>query len=158
MKFFHKVYDSWQVKQYKKYHHIYPILKKYIGKKMTLLDLGIGKGWFEQFLAKKGFMFSRIVGVDTGLDIVGQKIKEVEYVFDRVFKTDEKFDFVVCFDAFHLLKNKKIMDFVKPGGYLLVSLPLRQKDKLDVFSKEKIVEKGEIGEDEVDYFVFLKNE
>lgn len=59
-KFFEKIYDSWKTKQLQKYHSILPKLKPFLKNNMTLLDLGVGQAWLEEFLQRKGFQFSAL--------------------------------------------------------------------------------------------------
>lgn len=156
-KFFEKIYDSWKTKQLQKYHSILPKLKPFLKNNISLLDLGVGQAWLEEFLQRKGFQFSRILGVDVSEEAITPRKKGIEYVLTTNFKTEEKFDFLVCFDAFHLLKNQDVLRFLKEDGLALISLPERWQAKLKLFPEELIQEKGKAGLEEIDHFIIMKN-
>lgn len=149
--FFPQIYDSWNSKQLQKYRHLFLILKTHVSRNCSLLDLGIGKAWFEDFLLRKGFQFSKIVGIDVSEDAVSPKKPFIEYLYSS---PKEKFDFVVCFDSFHLLEDKDIRKFLKPKGIALISLPFSKKHLLSSIKGKKLAE-GVIGIEEKDWFVLL---
>ena len=155
-RFSSKIYSSWREKQRQKYAQLYPSLKPFLSP-VSLLDLGIGQGWFEEFLREKGHNFSRTVGFDVGEEAVKPRLEGIEYVLGESFQGKELFDFVVCFDAYHLMEDSPL-DFVKPGGLLLVALPLRWARKLEDFAGQKIMAQGEIGEEEVDKFLLIQKD
>lgn len=100
--------------------HLVPLLPTPVA---SLLDVGIGPAWWEEFLAEQGMTTPRIVGVDISAEAIAPPRPDITYILDPDFHTQETFDLVVCWDAYHLLKNKNLFDFVKPGGLLLVSEP-----------------------------------
>lgn len=153
-----KIYEAWHKKQLQKYKDIFPRIKRYLKKDMTVIDIGIGPGWLEEFLRDKGFKFKKIVGVDTDPKIVEPRKWYVEYHITDHFSTDEKFDLLICFDTLHLIKRpkKKLLNMVKPNGFALFSLPLKFKRIFDLFVDQEIIEAGEMGEDEIDYFILIK--
>src|SRR3989338_660062 len=68
--FFDKIYDSWKDKQLEKYEEIFPLILPYLIEINSVLDLGIGKAWFESFLLSKGIKFPRVLGVDISEEAV----------------------------------------------------------------------------------------
>lgn len=115
-----------------KYEQVWPHLAPLLPAPLSsLLDVGIGPAWFEAFLAEKGVHIPRIVGVDVSEEAITPRKEGIDYLLDPDFHTQEKFDLVVCWDAYHLLKNKNLIDFVKPDGLLLVSEPPAFKEKLE---------------------------
>ena len=153
-RFSSKIYSSWREKQRQKYAQLYPSLKPFLSP-APLLDLGIGLGWFEEFLREKGHDFSRTVGFDVSEEAVKPRLEGVEYVLGESFQSEELFDLVVCFDAYHLMEANPL-DFVKPGGLLLVSLPLRWAKRLADFAGQEVLAQGEIGEEEIDRFLLVR--
>ena len=151
-----KIYDSWKLKQLQKYHHLFPILKKHLRNNSSVLDLGIGRAWFEEFLIKKGFTFSKITGVDAEKDSIEPRKEFIEYHLTSHFNSEEKFDFIVCFDSYHLLQNKNLLSFAKQNSLILISLPLRWEKQLNDFKELNIIEEGIIGEEEKDHFILIK--
>ena len=150
-----EVYASWQSKQRQKYARLFPRLEPLLSPEFSLLDLGIGQGWFESFLREQGCRFSQVVGFDVQEKAVFPRLEGVGYVIAPRFTSTEKFDFVVCFDAYHLMEQNPL-DFVKVGGLLLVSLPLRWAEKLNDFGQQEIIAQGEIGEEERDRFILIR--
>ena len=150
-----EVYAAWRGKQRQKYAQLFPRLKPLLSSEFSLLDLGIGQGWFESFLAEQGLRFNQVVGFDVQEKAVAPRLEGVDYVIAPRFTRQEKFDFVVCFDAYHLM-DQNPLDFVKAGGLLLVSLPLRWREKLNDFGQQEIIAQGEIGQEEVDRFLLIR--
>jgi 2-polyprenyl-3-methyl-5-hydroxy-6-metoxy-1,4-benzoquinol methylase len=111
----------------------------------SMLDVGIGYGWWEEFLATKKIIIPRIVGVDIDEGAVSPRKKNIEYHLGPAFSTKETFDFVVCWDAYHLLgkSTTNLWQWVKPNGFLLVSEPQPFAHRLDA-----IVGKGNVLMDE----------
>ncbi len=155
MPFSTDIYGSWREKQFEKYSDLLPKVKGYLKKDYSVLDIGIGKAWFEEFLEGKKVKFKEVVGIDADERMTLPQKKGIIYLITDDFLTSKKFDFVVCFDTLHLLKEpKKLLGYSK--NLVLVSLPMSFRDKLEVFRKENIVEEGEIGKQEKDYFVLIK--
>lgn len=154
MAFSADVYESWREKQLEKYRDLLPVLKRHLAGG-SLLDIGIGKAWFEEFLASEGMQFSEIVGVDANERMTLPRRQGITYFITDDFMTARKFDFVVCFDTLHLLKDpRKLMGYSQ--DLVLVSLPVKFRDKLAVFGGESILEQGEIGKQEKDCFFLIK--
>ena len=85
--FFDKIYGSWKWIQKKKYKRIMGILPYLGGKK--ILDIGIGPGYFEEFLKGEG-IYADIIGLDVnkpaGNSVIGDgnELPFADYVFDMV--------------------------------------------------------------------------
>jgi len=155
MPFSTDIYESWREKQFEKYSDLFPRLKDYLKGEYSVLDIGIGKAWFEEFLEAKRVKFKEVVGIDTDERMTLPQKKGITYFITHDFLTTKKFDFVVCFDTLHLLKDPhRVLDYSK--NLVLVSLPMAFKDKLDPFRSQNILEQGEIGKQEKDYFVLIK--
>ena len=154
--FFDKIYDSWKPKQLEKFEQAFPLLKMHLKEKQAMLDLGIGKAWFECFLYDRGFKLGRIVGVDINELLVKPRLSWIEYKFSKNFQTSEKFDWVVCIDSLHLLEDKNILKFLKPKGFALVCLPSTFLHEFPKFENAEVLHEGFIGNQEKDYFQVLQ--
>ena len=155
MKFSADIYESWREKQREKYEELFPKLKSHLKKGFALLDIGIGRAWFEDFLNDRKVGFKEIIGVDVDEIMTLPQKKGITYFITDDFVTAREFDFVVCFDTLHLLSEpRKLLRYSK--NLVLVSLPMAFKEKLEVFRDQKIIEEGEIGNQEKDYFILIK--
>lgn len=153
-----EIYDTWRKKQLQKYEELFPRIKEYLKKEWSVIDIGIGPAWLEDFLKEKGMNFKKIVGVDPDPKIIEPRKEYIEYHVTEHFETEEKFDLLICFDVLHLIKEpEKLLRLVKPGGYMLLSVPLKFKEKLDVFKELEPIAGGEIGKEEIDYFIFIRS-
>ena len=150
-----RIYGSWKAKQWSKYEQVFPQIKPFLSDGMTFLDYGIGKAWFEDFFRAKEVFFSRVLGYDISEEAVCPRKDGIEYCLSPKLSSREQFDFVVCFDAYHLAEENPL-SFVKPGGLFLVSLPLRWWKTLDDFKGERVLAQGEIGIEEKDYFLLIE--
>jgi SAM-dependent methyltransferase len=154
------VYASWRGIQYEKYEQLYPHIAKHLKKGWTVLDIGVGKGWFEDFLREKGFAFKRIVGVDSDPKMVEPRKPYIKYHLGSAddFETRDKFNLIVLFDSLHLLKEPtRILSFAKAkDAYILASEPQKFEACLNVLVEKKLVADGYIGSVEKDRFVFVK--
>lgn len=122
-----------------------------------MLDLGIGYAWWEEFLEEKKIRVSRIVGTDLNEEAVSPRKKNVEYHLGSSFQTKETFDFVVCWDAYHLLGKMDVWKMVKPNGLLLVSEPKPFAHLLDSVSmKGKILVDEWVGKTEESRLILLR--
>ncbi len=155
MPFSTDIYGSWREKQLEKYSELFPKIGKYLKKEFSVLDMGIGKAWLEEFLGEKGVALKEVIGVDVDERMTLPQRKGITYFITDDFKTNRKFDLVVCFDTLHLMKEpRRLLGYSR--NLVLVSLPMRFKDRLDAFRDQNIMEEGEIGEEEKDYFVLIK--
>lgn len=155
-----KIYKSWKTKQEQKYTELIPKIIKYLNKKMSVIDIGIGPAWIYDFFEKEKIIFRKIIGIDPDSEIIKPKRKNIEYHITDWFASNEKFDFLICFDVMHLVeKPLALLNYVKKNGYALISVPYKHKNLLNHFIDNKnteVIKEGNIGNEEVDYFVFLK--
>jgi SAM-dependent methyltransferase len=155
MPFSTDIYESWREKQLEKYSDLFPRLKDHLRGEYSVLDIGVGKAWFEEFLEGKKVKFKEVVGIDTDERMTLPQKKGITYFITDDFLTAKKFDFVVCFDTLHLLKDpRRILDYSR--NLVLISLPMAFKEKLGAFDSLNVIEQGEIGKQERDYFVLIK--
>jgi len=115
------------------------ILKPYIGKGMTVLDLGCGPGFFSVEIAKMVSDSGKVIAADlqTGmLEKVTQKIKRTELERrieihkcedDRIGVT-ENVDFVLAFYMIHETPSpeklfEEVKSILKPGGKFYIIEP-----------------------------------
>ncbi|MBS3060626.1 MAG: methyltransferase domain-containing protein [DPANN group archaeon] len=155
MEYSNQIYESWRPKQFEKYEDLWETLEFYMHDKKSLLDIGIGRAWFEDFLDFKQHGIKRIVGVDVSDEAIGKRKPNIEYHVTDNFVTDEKFDLIICIDAYHLLKNKNLERYANPGGVVVVSLPVRMDGQLKYLA-EKATSSGYIGKSELDFYVLVK--
>jgi len=148
-----QVYGSWKSKQFEKYEELLQVLLELLPKKLRVLDIGVGKAWFEEFLLDNGFCFSRVVGVDVSEEMIEPRKSFVEYHLTNDFKTSEEFDLLVCFDSFHLLPEGYLSRF--KARFVLVSVPERFSATLKRV-KGEIIREGFVGKQEKDVFVLIE--
>lgn len=144
--------------QHAKYAQLWPHIKSFFAPhaRTTLLDVGIGPAWLESFLAEKNVSFTRILGVDVSESSLSVRKKGIEYVIDPAFDTDEKFDIVICFDAWHCIPNLNLEKFVKKNGLIIVSEPLTFESQLEKLPANRLVDVV-VGEMEKSRVVVWKN-
>lgn len=143
--------------QHAKYAQLWPQIKPFFdsNKPLTLLDVGIGPAWLEGFLAEKNVSFSRVVGVDISEEAIAPRKEGIEYVLTPNFNSDEKFDVVICFDAWHCFPQMDLKKFVKPNGLFIVSEPLAFETQLEKLSEKRPVD-AVVGEMEKSRIVLVK--
>jgi len=156
VEFFDKVYESWKPKQLQKFEQLLPFLKMHLKKEHSVLDLGVGKAWFESFLLDRDFKLGRIVGVDVNEFLVNPKRSWIQYAFSKNFQAKEKFDWVVCFDSLHLFSDKQVLKFLKPKGFALIALPVSLMREIPKFPQAQVLHEGFVGVEEKDYFQILQ--
>ena len=154
--FFDKVYESWRPKQLQKFEQLRPFLKMHLKKEHSILDLGIGRAWFESFLLDRDLKLGKIVGVDLNEFLVNPKLSWIQYEFSKNFQTKEKFDWVVCFDSLHLFSDKQVLKFLKPKGFALIALPVSLMHEIPKFPHARVLHEGFVGVEEKDYFQLLQ--
>lgn len=108
---------------------IFPLLRKL--RKLVVLDAGCASGYVGGFVRKNG---NYVIGIDgTRRDIlVARKSLDEAYVFD-LEKDDRKkfrnrFDYIIFSEVIeHLFEPekvlKKLVGWLKPGGYILITTP-----------------------------------
>lgn len=156
----HYYRDHYHPIQWEKYTQAWALIKTHVPKTIpSMLDVGIGYAWWEEFLEEKKIRVQKIVGVDVDEEAVSPRKKKIEYHLGTKFQTKETFDFVVCWDAYHLLgkSNGNLWKWVKPNGLLLVSEPKPFAHLLDTFFvKGKIVVDEWVGKTEQSRFLVLR--
>lgn len=155
--FFDRVYESWKPKQLEKFERLLPFFKMHFKPSSSILDLGVGRAWFESFLLDNDLRLGKVVGVDLNELLVKPRLKWIDYRFSKDFNTEERFDFIVCIDSLHLLPDKQIQKFAKPSGFILVSIPNTFLHELPKFKDCEVLHEGFVGEQEKDYFQLLRN-
>lgn len=98
----------------------------YLPSESTILDMGMGEGRNAVFLATKGH---KVTGIDISSVAIKKarklakenkvKIKTVVGTLNKYKIRPESFDAIVCFYYVDRKLNKKIIDWLKPGGILV---------------------------------------
>ena len=124
------IYDSWKRdSQFAKYLEMIPLLQV-VNLNGKSLDIGIGTALFEEFLKSNGTDLD-VVGIDPDPMMLNEARKRgynvVQGIAEKLPFENESFDFVICLDAMHAVKDQpKAMDEIrrvlKPGGHMLISL------------------------------------
>ncbi|MFH1751866.1 MAG: methyltransferase domain-containing protein [archaeon] len=155
-----ETYDSWKPLQQEKYVELFPLIKNFLSKDFTVLDLGIGKAWFYGFLKQENFVFKKVVGIDIDEKAIAPRSNQIEYFLTENFSSKQRFDLIVCFDSFHLLNDYNLFDFTKKNSLILISLPLKWEKKLLEFKNKNsnlnVLVEGIIGVKEKDFFCLFK--
>lgn len=121
-----KIYESWKDIQRQKYDSILNILGKdflkglFSGKRV--LDLGIGFGYFEDFLEENKIK-ARIIGLDRDQE-AAQKCKVPLIIgnANRLPFKSEAFDILLSIDSFHSIKSGDFSRVVKKKGFALITM------------------------------------
>lgn len=121
-----KIYESWKDIQRQKYESILNILGKdflkglFSGKRV--LDLGIGFGYFEDFLEENKIK-ARIIGLDRDQE-AAQKCKVPLIIgnANRLPFKSEAFDILLSIDSFHSIKSGDFSRVVKKKGFALITM------------------------------------
>ncbi|UCG95027.1 MAG: class I SAM-dependent methyltransferase [archaeon] len=149
--FTEKIYSRWMKEnQLAKYKHLKEILPEIKG---NVLDIGVGPGWFEEFLGIKA------IGIDVDRESAARVIASGDFLPFR----DKTFDFVVCLDTIHLLNGKDVSRVMRGNGILLVSHFVNKgneekvkKTLLNMFPEFKLSEGRIVGNKEKDLVLVLK--
>ncbi|MFP4116672.1 MAG: class I SAM-dependent methyltransferase [Candidatus Aenigmatarchaeota archaeon] len=167
-----EIYSDWMKStQEKKYREIIlefilPIKDKIDLSSDRVLDVGVGKGWFEKKLHEREIE-SSITGLD--VDKTDLAIEGIDFVVgdgNRMPFEDSSFDFVISFDTIHLLKRpKEIERVVSEGGYALISTYCNERnfksrgDKVKSLFDMEILKEGVVGDPshEMSYVVLFRN-
>jgi len=110
----------------------------FLSKKMKILDLGSGDGWFTKFLNSKGY---NCYGVDTSIENNHHFYKGTA---DNIPFSENYFDCVVMFEVIEHIKPscyKEINRVLKNKGKIILTTITPESDKFIHFlSKLKIVD------------------
>lgn len=153
------IYSDWMKEiQDKKYEGIFidfilPLKSELNFSLMRILDLGIGKGWFEDKLRERG-LTPEIIGIDK--DIIKPKKGLKRLVADGNYLPfkDEVFDFVISIDVLHLIKNtEEISRVIKKRGMALLGIfsnPYDLEEKRERFLRKiknlKLIKESVVGD------------
>jgi SAM-dependent methyltransferase len=142
-----------------------PLSQKLDFKKLKIIDIGIGPGWFEQELEQR-------LGI--GLDVVGIDLENIDNKLVKMVIADANnipfkptsFDFIFCLDSVHLIKRPGAMlRLLRPEGHLLISsfcsrytAMEKRKEILRFFSKAKLLKESVVGDPklEMSYVALFK--
>ena len=153
------IYESWKKLQLAKYADIFPKIQEYLQNDWNVLDFGIGKSWFEQYLAERDFIFQKVIGFDVSEKAVTPRNENIEYIIGDKLETQKKFDFVIAFDSIHKVEDPKIiLNYANPGALILISTPEKFQSVLEPFNDFKKLAHGEIGDIEKDSFILFRKE
>ena len=145
-----EIYESWMGETQRK--KIFKILKEVkVSRNSRVLDIGCGPGFLEEKIPWA-------VAVDINPEYL-KKIKgEKILASGDELKFSREFDFVFCIDIIHLLKNpKKIIEYAKPDGKLIVSIFCNENnceerlDKLKNLFRNLDIEKSFIVKEEKEW-------
>ncbi|MCD6283893.1 class I SAM-dependent methyltransferase [bacterium] len=91
---------------------------------MKILDVGCHEGIFLKILKDKGY---KVLGLEPNTEMVkyGRNMGlSIEQNFIEDFLTDRQFAMVTLFHVIeHLRRPDKVLNFLKPEGYLVLELP-----------------------------------
>ena len=124
--FFPKVYESWRNIQRQKYESILNILGKEFVKNIfsgkRVLDLGIGFGYFEDFLHENKVK-ANIIGLDRDEEAVKRcKVPLVIGNANRLPFKSSAFDILLSIDSFHSIKSSAFARVLKKRGIALITM------------------------------------
>ncbi len=105
-------------------------------KKIKILDVGCGFGYFLNFFYKK--KYKNLIGIDPDknlLKLIPKKIKTYSYYANKTKFKDNSFDVIFIYMVLHHLKNDKeyyetineIHRILKPNGLVFITEPGRYK-------------------------------
>lgn len=131
-----------------------------------VLDVGIGKGWFEKKL-KDHDLETEVIGIDVEkTDLATDGINFIVGSGDYMPFQGNSFDLVFSFDTIHLLKNPgEIERILSRGGYAIISTHCNERnfkskgDKIKSLFNMEVLKEGLVGDpkDEMSYVVLFRN-
>ena len=148
--------DLWNAKHYKKHSScqsdsgIDLIKKIKLKGNEKILDLGCGDGRLTAEIAKL-VPNGKVLGIDLSQSMIDEAKQTFKGMGNLAFKcedvskfyTEEEFDLVVSFSAFHWIKEqeitlKNIYSFLKPNGRLIIKMSAYYKSLVsEVYESEK---------------------
>jgi len=146
------IYDSWMREaQFRKYSGIFPMLERagvdFSGK---ALDVGMGTGLFEDYLSGKGVQM-QFNGIEPDEQMIREAKKKgykiAQGTAEELPFKDKSFDFVVCLDTIHLIKDQEkalseALRVLKKNKFLLLSHYCNTFTKNDVIKKMDALTNG----------------
>ncbi len=170
-RFTSEIYSDWmRSTQEKKYKEIFldfilTLKGKVDLEKDRILDIGVGKGWFEKKLHERG-IDAEVVGLDVErTDMATEGVKFIVGDGDYMPFKSSSFDMVISFDTIHLLKNPgEIERVIKDGGFALISTHCNERNfkeraqRVKSLFDLKELKEGLVGDpnDEMSYVVLFK--
>lgn len=166
-----EIYSDWmksaQEKKYKEImlDFILPLRSEINFEKERILDIGVGKAWFEKKLFERGVK-TRVIGID--VERTDPSTKGIDFIIgsgDYLPFKDSSFKMVVSFDTVHLLQNpSEIERVLEKGGYALISAfsnernLKRKKEKINSLFDLKVLKEEVVGDpqEEMSYVVLMK--
>ncbi len=145
-------YLSWRAKQQLRYEFYIDMLKPFLHKQSTLIDIGCGRGYF----AKKLFDTNSFSFIE-GIDISEIAIKQAQELYQsssglyfqaqalpKIYCDGKLFDFVVALEVIYYLESKEerklaflnIHNLLKPNGLFLISVNVNQGS----FTEEELMD------------------
>lgn len=121
-----KIYNSWEELQKEKYTYILKSINISPFLKGPTADIGIGSGFFEEFLQQRRIKIKNIIGIDKNEEMIKkQKIKIKNIIADAnslPFKS-KLFGLIICLDVIHTInKTDEMKRILKKGGHILISI------------------------------------
>lgn len=145
--FFSKIYKSWKDIQIKKYEKMLQILPYLRNKK--ILDIGIGHGYFEEFLKSKGIN-ADIVSIDPNKEMMQDNLSKALAIIadgNALPFGDNSFDIIICLDAAQFINSNDFIRVLKPSGLVLFSI---------FFNRQNLEERRDMLKNMLNNFTTLK--
>lgn len=140
-----KIYESWKNIQRQKYESIINILGKEFVRNLLsgrrVLDLGIGFGYFEDFL-EESMIKSSIIGLDRDEEAARKcRVPLVIGNANRLPFRSGTFDVLLSIDSFHSVKSGDFVRVLKRKGLALITMFFNDHsyEKVRGELKEKLV-------------------
>ncbi len=166
-----EIYSDWMKStQGKKYKDVFldfilPLKGNMDLEKDKILDIGIGKGWFEKKLHERGVR-TEVFGLDVEkTDLATDSVNFIVGDGDYMPFKDSCFDMVISFDTIHILKNPgEIERVIKKGGFALISTYCNERNfkekaqRIKSLFGMKELKEGLVGDpnEEMSYVVLFK--
>jgi ubiquinone/menaquinone biosynthesis C-methylase UbiE len=130
--------------QFSKYAKMLQILPNLKGKKV--LDIGIGSGYFEEFLESRG-IDADIIGIDPSKEMMQGSSKAAIADGNELPFHDSSFDMVICLDAAQFINSDDFIRVLKPSGLVMFSI---------FFNKQNLEQRRSMLRNKLNNFIILK--
>lgn len=151
------VYGSWKSKQLEKYRELVPQIKEALERSETALDIGVGKAWFWEYSKNEGYSFNSLKGVDISKHATEPEKSYIKYTYSNCPELEGEFELVVLFDSVHLIDYAdRIPNYISGKGYVLQSVPLKFREKLERYKNMETASEGEVGIQERDHYLLQR--